>query len=243
MTHTLELKQYIRTATPRGFLLVCGGLLGVGVVAGLYSFSRRLEMPSVVRVNTVKLSNLQTPHQNTLPPIPPPSVLLQTASPQSAIAARAGTPVPVPDALLRPDEIVFANVDQISYAHPEGGTGELGNMSLTSEVTEEVRDETESNPYIFIPVEREPYVDSKELSKRFRYPEAAKRLGLEGTVAIRVLIGKDGVPQKYLIERSTDSLFHQAAVNAVMQASFVPALQNNQPIKCWVSIPIQFRLR
>ncbi|MBL7993460.1 MAG: energy transducer TonB, partial [Candidatus Kapabacteria bacterium] len=46
------------------------------------------------------------------------------------------------------------------------------------------------------------------------------------------------------IVESTDSdLLNDAAIKAVMSSVFTPAIQNNQPIDCWVSIPIVFRLR
>jgi protein TonB len=137
----------------------------------------------------------------------------------------------------------FANVDEVSRASSTGGDGtDQGFLGLAKDVEVEVR-EDEPSAYDFVPVEKEPYIDIKELQRKVVYPELAKRAGIEGKVNIRVLVGKNGVPKKNLIESTDSELLNDAAVKAVMSSVFTPAIQNNQPIDCWVSIPIVFRLR
>lgn len=96
--------------------------------------------------------------------------------------------------------------------------------------------------YDFVAVEKEPYIDMKLLQATIIYPPEAKRLGIEGKVNIRVLIGKNGIPQKYIIESADSPLLISEVVRAVMNATFSPATYNNQPIDCWVSVSIIFRL-
>jgi outer membrane biosynthesis protein TonB len=37
-------------------------------------------------------------------------------------------------------------------------------------------------------------------------------------------------------------IFHQAAITAVMQWVFKPAIQQDRPIAVWMAIPISFKL-
>jgi periplasmic protein TonB len=235
-----EIKDYIqKKSTRNGFIgamaLLVLLLLGYAAYLAASAASAKIKGPMI---NKMKLTQLPPPpaEAQETPPPPPP-----TTAPGPA--ARAGTPVPVPDALVTPDMKDFANVEEVSRASSVGGDGQdQGFLGLAKDVEVEVR-EDEPNAYDFVPVEKEPYIDIKELQRKVVYPELAKRAGIEGKVNIRVLVGKNGVPKKHLIESTDSDLLNDAAVKAVMSSVFTPAIQNNQPIDCWVSIPIVFRLR
>ena len=86
--------------------------------------------------------------------------------------------------------------------------------------------------------------DLGKLQKNITYPEIARKAGIEGRVIIRVLVGADGKARKTLIESSDNEMLNEAAVKAIKDYGlFTPAKQNGQSIMCWVSIPINFRLR
>ncbi|MCU0425380.1 MAG: energy transducer TonB [Candidatus Kapabacteria bacterium] len=231
-----ELKQFIPQATFRGFTaaIVSASLL-LGGYAGFLA-SSSMSKAKGPAINKMRLTQLPPPPaQNEAPPPPP------TTAPGPA--ARAGTPVPVPDALIAPDVKDFANVDEISRASTVGGSGEdSGYLGLASDVTEEVRD-GEPDAYEFMAVDKEPYIDLAELQKRVVYPDIARRAGIEGTVNIRVLIDKKGNPKKYIIESTDSDLLNKAAIDAVMASRFTPAIQGTTPLDCWVSIPMNFRMK
>ncbi len=98
-------------------------------------------------------------------------------------------------------------------------------------------------PYDFLMVEKEPYVDIRELQSKVIYPEEAKKAGIQGKVEVRALIGTDGVCRETIIESSDSVLLNENASNAIKSCVFEPAIKDGKPIKCWVSIPIVFRLR
>jgi TonB family protein len=128
----------------------------------------------------------------------------------------------------------------------KGGNGvDTGILGLASdEVKIEVRDEeVVPDMYEFIPVEKEPYIDIKDLQRRVEYPEIARRANVQGKVLVRVLVGKNGVPVKSIVESSDSDLLDSAATRAIMKSVFTPALQNSQPVTCWVSIPVVFLMR
>ena len=75
------------------------------------------------------------------------------------------------------------------------------------------------------------------------YPELAKRAGLEGTVHIRVWLDKEGRVREALVQKSSAEIFNEPALAAARQMVFTPAVQGNQPVAVWLSIPIKFRLK
>jgi protein TonB len=98
------------------------------------------------------------------------------------------------------------------------------------------------NGSIFVPVEKEPYIDIKALQSSIIYPSEALRLRVEGKVNIAVLVEKSGIPKNYIVESADSPLLIAEAVRVVMNATYSPAIQNGQPIACWVSLPIIFKL-
>jgi len=75
------------------------------------------------------------------------------------------------------------------------------------------------------------------------YPPLSKRLGEQGRVVVRVLIGADGQPQKAeLAESSGYDRLDQAALTTVMKWRYVPGKRNGVPEAMWFRVPINFVL-
>jgi len=115
-----EIKRLIQENTQRAFKITMALLLllafytFVGPIISEWLFPS----PKVVKVKLSRLSleALPPPQSQTeeAPPPPPPSNL------PPAPAARAGTPVAVPDAEITADMQDFANVDQINRSSSQG---------------------------------------------------------------------------------------------------------------------------
>lgn len=76
-----------------------------------------------------------------------------------------------------------------------------------------------------------------------RYPAVARRMRMQGTATIRVLVGTDGRPQRVRLEKSSGvELLDNAALEAVQRWTFVPARQGTTPIAAEVDVPLRFRL-
>jgi protein TonB len=240
-----EIKELIRINTRKAFTRVMALLL----LIALYTFVGPIisewifPSPKVVRVRLAKISldALPPPQSQTeeAPPPPPPQNV------PSGPAARAGTPVPVPDAELAPDVKDFANVDEINRASAVGGSGEddgswADNIGQPVAIKER---EADPNPEDFIAVEEEPKYDDIALQRRVQYPDMARRSGIEGMVLVGALIGKNGAIEKVQVFESDHESLNDAAVKAVRETTFTPAKQNGQPVRVWARIPIRFRLR
>ncbi|MFC2130330.1 energy transducer TonB [Bacteroidota bacterium] len=241
----VEIKQFINKFTIRGFLFTIAFLALLFLLYWAFvtisaSEGKILKTAPIVKLT---LENLPPPSQADDIPPPPTQTIINTGP-----MARAGTPVPVPDAQITEDLAAFANVDELSRASAEGGDGiDLGGFASNidfdaKDVDVKVREE-EPGIDEFIPVEKEPYIDLAELQKKIIYPEIARRAGIEGKVLIRILVEKDGKPKRHRIEYSDNEQLNKAAIKAVMSSVFTPAIQNDRPVTCWVTIPVTFRLR
>lgn len=74
------------------------------------------------------------------------------------------------------------------------------------------------------------------------YPDEARRAGVDGTVLVQALIGKDGHVKDTRITNSIPML-DDAAVRAVRQWTFVPAKSKDKPVAVWVAVPVKFSLK
>jgi len=84
----------------------------------------------------------------------------------------------------------------------------------------------------------------QEIMKRVIYPEIAREAGIEGTVTIKALIGRDGVIREAEVFSGLPKTgLDEAALAAVLQTTFHPAMQMGRPVPVYMSIPIKFRLK
>jgi protein TonB len=75
------------------------------------------------------------------------------------------------------------------------------------------------------------------------YPPISKRLGEQGKVIVRVLIGTDGTAQKAEVAESSGfDRLDQAAVTTVLKWRYVPGKRGGVPEAMWFRVPINFVL-
>jgi len=75
------------------------------------------------------------------------------------------------------------------------------------------------------------------------YPFTAKKLKLQGTAVVRVLVSPEGQPKSVELERTSGArILDDAAVETVKGWSFAPARRGNNPITALVNVPIPFHL-
>jgi len=91
----------------------------------------------------------------------------------------------------------------------------------------------------FYPFDEPPVLVSYATPK---YPAAARRDGLDGTVAVRILVGVDGGVESATVLSSSDPVFEGAALEAAYACRFTPAKRDDTPTKSQVMVPFQFRL-
>lgn len=75
------------------------------------------------------------------------------------------------------------------------------------------------------------------------YPEATRQAGIEGTVSLEAIIGKDGTVLNHrVLNTLANPALVEAAVEAVKQWRYQPTLLNGEPVEVVTTITVNFRL-
>ena len=167
---------------------------------------------------------------------PPPSIAqkppqVQVQKPEITLP-KVGIPKPVADEELLDEDVVLATKEEMA---------EIVAPDISSEGEGIVIDiDDDPLPGDFIPVEIQPEIIYKEKPE---YPRLARQAQLEGIVFLRVLVKEDGSVGDAIIQKTSGiTSLDDAALKAVFDCKFKPAIQNGRPIKVWVSFPYEFIL-
>ncbi len=164
--------------------------------------------------HVIEVENLPETQQMKRPPPPPrPAVPIETES----------TDVP-DDVTIESTDLDFDDAQVDLPPPPPPG-------SADEEVEEEIVE--------FWAVEQVPE-PVKQVAPE--YPEVARKAGLTGTVFVEFTVGKDGLVKGARVVRGP-TIFHDAALAAVFQFVFKPAMQNDKPVSVRMTQPIRFRLK
>ena len=75
------------------------------------------------------------------------------------------------------------------------------------------------------------------------YPPVARKMGMEGTVMLKVLVSREGHVLQLEVARSSGyDILDKAAGEAVKSWRFVPAKRGEIAVDEWVQVPLAFRL-
>ncbi len=75
------------------------------------------------------------------------------------------------------------------------------------------------------------------------YPFDAKTKGIEGRVVLRFIIDEDGrVQNPQVVKADPKGVFDESALAAIVKYKFEPAVIGSKKVKCYVVLPIGFRL-
>ena len=75
------------------------------------------------------------------------------------------------------------------------------------------------------------------------YPEIARQAGIQGTVVLRVYVSERGFVEEIVVEKGVPQTgMDEAAIRAVRQVRFKPAMQRDRALGVWIAIPIHFRI-
>jgi protein TonB len=109
---------------------------------------------------------------------------------------------------------------------------------LNSEIKQPVKD-----TYNSFEVEVAPEcINLGQVKSSIKYPELARETGIEGRVSVKVLVDSDGNVVK-LGNISGPDIFHDEVKDKAKNLQFTPGLQNNRPVKVWVTVPFCFKMK
>jgi len=106
-------------------------------------------------------------------------------------------------------------------------------------------DATDNDPDVFAAVEQMPEMIGGVMAfyDALRYPEMARRAGIEGRVIIQFVVDEDGSVLNPRVLRGIGGGADEAAVDAIMQMKFTPGIQRGRPVKVRMTQPVVFRLQ
>lgn len=81
------------------------------------------------------------------------------------------------------------------------------------------------------------------IQEKIRYPEIAKRAGLQGKVIIQAFIDEEGNVTHTKVVKGLGGGIDEMALDVIRTTKFNPGLQNGKPVKVQVTIPIVFKLQ
>ncbi len=81
------------------------------------------------------------------------------------------------------------------------------------------------------------------LQEKIRYPEAARRAGIEGRVYIQFIVNEQGDVENPVVVRGIGGGADEEALRVVSEAKFQPGMQRGRPVRVQYSLPVVFRLR
>jgi protein TonB len=198
--------------------------LGVGFILAIFlgMFVTNLiiaQQEKAIPVVQMQVSDLAAP-----PPLsqdtPPPQVQVSPAAAPPA----AAIPVPVPDAEA-PQEQTIMSQDELQTSTP--GVAEEGNGQQIVVAPPSDDDMPKFGDYVYVE-ELPEAVDRVPPA----YPDMAREAGVDGTVMVQALVGKDGKVRDVRVVKSIPML-DDAAKAAVRQWVFEPALSDDKPVAVW----------
>ncbi len=98
---------------------------------------------------------------------------------------------------------------------------------------------------VFVVVERMPVLIGgiDKLQGSIKYPEMAKKAGIEGRVYVKFIISEKGRVIDPVVVRGIGGGCDEAALEAVTKARFEPGMQRGRAVKVWYTVPIVFQLK
>ncbi len=106
-----------------------------------------------------------------------------------------------------------------------------------------MKEDTEGTYYVAVDEMPEPIGGLYAIQSKIKYPEEAKRNGVEGKVFIQAFIDETGNVVEAKIIKGVGHGLDEAALEAVKQTKFTPGKQESKPVKVQVTIPIIFKLQ
>ncbi|MEX0747902.1 MAG: energy transducer TonB [Rhodothermales bacterium] len=106
-------------------------------------------------------------------------------------------------------------------------------------------EEVEEEPEIFVIVEQMPELIGGlgSIQSKIKYPEIAKKAGVEGRVIVQFVVDESGGVVDPQVVRGIGAGCDEEAIRAVRQAKFTPGKQRGKPVKVKMSLPITFKLK
>ena len=202
-------------------------VLSLLILIAAFSFDwqgEETELPPQQEQEVVQMEEIQQTQQVEQPPPPP----------------KPPVPVEVPNEEVLEDEEL--NLD--------------ASLDLDDPVSQEAppppppaEEEEEEEPETFVIVEDMPQMlpnqqeGMRQLQGCVKYPEMAKRAGVEGRVFVQFIVDENGNVANPTVTRGIGAGTDEEALRCVRELKFKPGRQRGKPVRVRMSLPVTFKLR
>lgn len=255
---TDELKIPYRKNLRKGLIFaIILHLLAVGTYAGIYyynSYLKDIETKNIQqRVINVSITDLEPPPSVEDEEVPPPKLEEMLTPPPKDLSALTPEPVAKEKADIQTIKTQQELEEIKTPVSMNGDTGKFsfnGNIKVEDKKVEDKitkRENTEltkeKTVYQSFEVEKAPEaVNLEQVKGSMVYPPLAIEAQIEGRVMVKVLVDESGEVVK-VGSVSGPEAFYDEVRSKVNNLRFTPGLQNGKPVKVWVSVPFNFRLK
>jgi len=106
-------------------------------------------------------------------------------------------------------------------------------------------EEEAPEPEVFVVVEEMPEIigGQKALYDCIKYPEIARKAGVEGRVIIQFVVDENGNVTNPQVLRGVGAGLDEEALRCVSQLKFKPGRQRGRPVRVRFTLPVIFRLQ
>ena len=80
------------------------------------------------------------------------------------------------------------------------------------------------------------------IAKQVKYPEIAHKAGVEGRVFVQFVVNEEGSVEDVVVTRGIGAGCDEEAVRVVRNAKFTPGIQEGEPVKVRMTLPVTFKL-
>lgn len=221
----MELRRLSQRYSIEG--LIIAGLFHFTLVGFIYQFTN--DVPTIN-------SGIKKDSNNIKVIVIIPDVKYTTTTPSVKVSKGSfGIPTPIPDIDIIPESLFVETNEFKSSIEGHSGMDEGTSSAISEGIS--INNE-ELPPNAFTSVEILPVPISQYFPK---YPELARKAGIQGTVYIKMWVTKEGKVKKAEVVKSSSTIFDDSAVEAAKLWTFTPAIMNNTPVSVWVTIPFKFR--
>lgn len=180
---------------------------------------------------------------------PPPKIEEPPVAPPKDLTAL--TPEPV--AKEKAEEQTIKTQQELEEIKTPVGNQDSGKFQFSGNVKveekkieekiEKKEKEVEKTVYQSFEVEKAPEcVNLSQVRGSMHYPDVAREGGIEGRVTVKVLVDEGGNVVKVGSVSGPD-VFHDEVRDKANDLQFTPGLQNGKPVKVWVTVPFNFKLK
>lgn len=99
------------------------------------------------------------------------------------------------------------------------------------------------DPFVVVEDYPEPIGGRQAIMKRVRYPDIARKAGIEGVVVVEFIVERDGSVSGAHVVKGIGGGCDEAALEAIQDTNFTPGMQRRVPVRVRMKMSIRFAMR